>query len=118
VQLAGLLGEASAQAADLDAFFSLLGKWAGETPEAYGGAAPPNGASYDLGMESATRFEAFTIEVVVPDEFFSISGFNSGGVSGVDAPTLGDLLAGDAEKSPGIRLSGPRGYGDNNIIPV
>ncbi|MFP4283657.1 MAG: hypothetical protein ACLFU2_13635, partial [Opitutales bacterium] len=117
VQLAGLLGEGQAPA-DEDAFFALLRKWAGETPEAYGGAAPPELADYDLDLGSATRFEAFTIEVVVPDEFFSVAGFGSGGVGNVNDPTLGGLLAGDAARTPDLRLTGPRGHGDRNLIPV
>src|SRR5690348_17467989 len=41
-----------------------------DNPQAFGGSGPPPATQYDLGLSHATRFEAFTIHVVVPKEFF------------------------------------------------
>jgi len=119
LMLAGLLGDSGATEADIETYFSRIRAWAGETPNAYGGSAPPDRSQYALDTESPTRFEAFTIEVKVPDEFFAISGFGSqGSGQGPDETDLGSLFEEDAEQSPSLRFSGPSGFGEFNTIPV
>ncbi|MCI0535453.1 MAG: putative Ig domain-containing protein, partial [Verrucomicrobiales bacterium] len=114
---AGLLGHESGApvlaAGNLTSFFNLLRKWAGDQPEAYGSAAIPDAAQFDLGQGQETRFEAFIIHVGVSDLIEVVQESST-----IQDSPLDDLFGLTGERSRLVRLSGPSGFGESNFVPT
>ena len=103
---------------NLAGFFDLIRKWAGHTPDAYGGSSPPARTAYDLSLSSATRFEAFTIHVKVDGDLFSGDSATGGGAATTPEVNLGSLFNAAGSSSPGVSLTGPSGFGPLNFVPA
>ena len=128
VMTAGLLGGADGAqlvaGGNLSTFFELVRKWANDTPNGYGSSALPVASQYDLGLSAPTRFEAFTVQVTVPNDFFAVLGdYNPGGVSNGSSSALSQdsalkaLLNGPAGTSTSFTITGPTGYRSTNFVP-
>ena len=90
-------------------FFRQVRQWSGHTPDAFGGAAIPDAADFDLGLNSPSHFEAFTIQVgeglppATPD---------------VEDPDYVDLFGLAGALSDRVKLTGPDGAGDVGFVPL
>ncbi len=110
---AGILGGAAGQslisAGNLDAFFSQVLSWYGNTPAATGSGGLPSESAFDLQLSHPTHFEAFQIQVGQPLEESAATAPN---------PNLADYFGITAMESQDVAMTGPSGSGSSNFVPA
>ena len=103
------LGLASA-GTNLEAFVELIREYYGHTPEVTGGGGNvPLFEDYDLGLSNPTSFVTFELRAGPPPLF------EAGEIADEIAFNLNDL---GEQVGDSTSLDGPRGFGDENFVPI
>ncbi|MHC1770058.1 MAG: CARDB domain-containing protein [Verrucomicrobiia bacterium] len=111
--LGGDKGEPILSTDNLKPFFELVRAWMGNTPDAYGSANLPEASRFDLQLSHKTHYEVFRIQVgvgqLVEEQQFELA---------VADVRLADYFGLTGARSALVRMTGPSGVGDEDLIPL
>ncbi|GAB1542664.1 hypothetical protein NUACC21_53380 [Scytonema sp. NUACC21] len=111
--LVGPAGQAITSTGNLVSFFENIRKWYGHDASKIGSNDIPNLQQFDRGLSRATQKQAFNIYVPFKDARVELPP----GVA-IPAPNFNSAFITPSSTSNLVSLTGPLGYGNNNIIPV
>ncbi|HND51258.1 MAG TPA: putative Ig domain-containing protein, partial [Pirellulaceae bacterium] len=117
VVAAGMLGapagatlrSSTAGATALADFFTQVRAWYGHDPAANGTESIPTADQFDLHLTSPTHFEAFKVQVGTGQLISETKPSD---------PSLSRYATSAATSSTDVSLSGPSGFGDDNVVPA